>query len=438
MKLFLQLLLFLLFSATAQASPDLAEADRLIKAGKFAEAYDLLSPAEFDLAGNAEYDYLLGIAALETERSDRATLIFERVLAVNSAHTAARLELARAYFAFGDYDRAQREFVEVRQQNPPPRVLVAIERYLTALDVRRRPPSATRAAGYIEAGFGIDSNASGGPRQSSIYFPAYGSTFLLDPQTRQLHDNYSQLGLGGGVSDSLNANVAFYAGADVKVRDYNRYGGYDYGSSDLRAGVQFAEEKNAYRLNVGYNDYRLASLAYRKMHSLGLDWRRNLDAGVQVSAFSQYAELHYVQPSMQSNDINQAMLGGGLTLQPWGADAGVLLFSAFLGQEREVTARVDGNKLFAGGRIGAQKTYAGNVDVLASLGFQFGRYAREDTYFLAMREDKLHDAMLGAVWRFAPLWSVRPQLTWMRNDSNFSLYNYERYDLGVFLRRDFQ
>jgi hypothetical protein len=268
--------------------------------------------------------------------------------------------------------------------------------------------------------------------------PFFATDFVLDPLSRQVRDNYSQIALGGGVSHSLNANVAFYAGADVKVRDYNRYGGYDYGSSDLRAGVQFAEGKNAYRLNLGYNDYRLASQAYRKMHSLGLDWRHKLDAGAELSAFSQYTELHYVQPSLQYNDMNQAMLGGGLALQPWGADAGVLSLSAFLGQEREVTVRPDGNKLFAGGRIGAQKTFAGNVDVLASLGFQFGRYAREAAYFLAMREDRQHDMMLGAVWRFATLWSVRPQLTWMRNDSNLSLYNYERYDFGVFLRRDFQ
>lgn len=431
------LVLLLAIPLCSAAAPDLAAADKLIKAGEFEAAYASLLPAEFELAGDTDYDYLLGIAALEAGHSDKATLILERVLAVDSSHTAARLELARAYFAFGDYDRSQREFLTVKQQNPPPSVLVAIERYLTAIDERRQAKT-TRAAAYVEAGFGIDSNASGGPAQASIYLPYAGAELPLDPLSRQIRDNYSQLALGGGVSHTLNDNVALYAGADLKMRDYKKYGNYDYGSVDLRTGAQFVGGKNIYRLNLGYNDYRLASQDYRTMKSLGLDWRRNLSEEVQASAFSQYARLRYVPTAMQSNDIDQALLGGGLTFQPWGVDAGTLALSLFAGHEQEANTRSDGNKSFTGGRISAQKTILGNVDILAALGVQVGRYDRENTVFLATRQERMYDALLGASWRFTPLWSLRPQLTWMRNDSNLSIYNSERYDLGVFLRRDFQ
>jgi hypothetical protein len=45
---------------------------------------------------------------------------------------------------------------------------------------------------------------------------------------------------------------------------------------------------------------------------------------------------------------------------------------------------------------------------------------------------------MGANWRFAPLWSVRPQVTVTRNDSNLPIYDTMRYDVSLNLRRDFR
>lgn len=437
MKYILIFLAFLAASAAAQAAPDLAEAERLIKAGKSEAAFKALAPAEFELAGNVDYDYLLGVAALESGRPDRATLILERVLAVDPAHAAARLDIGRAYFALGDYERAKREFTALRQLDAPPAALITIDRYLTAIDERQQQ-SSTRGSAYVEAGFGTDSNITAGPSQSSIYVPAFGGSLNLNPLSRKVRDNYKQLGLGGEVTHSLNGRVALYAGADLKLRDYGRYDGYDNANGDLRAGVQLSDGKDLYRLNVAYNDYDLAAASYRKTHALGADWRRAIDTRTQVSAFGQVAQLRYAQEALRSNDVDQWMLGGGLVWQPAEADIGVFALSGFAGREVEVDSRADGNKVFFGGRVGAQKTLYGNVDVFASLSVQAGYYKRENILFETVRKDHQYDLMLGSSWRFAPHWSVRPQLTWTRNDSNLSIYDYGRYDVGLFLRRDFQ
>jgi hypothetical protein len=45
------------------------------------------------------FDYLLGIAALDSGKPDRATIAFERVLAVNPNFAGARLDLAIYVFA---------------------------------------------------------------------------------------------------------------------------------------------------------------------------------------------------------------------------------------------------------------------------------------------------------------------------------------------------
>jgi len=47
-------------AANAATGKRVAEAEALIKAGRAAEAYNLLEPLEFERAGDKHFDYLLG------------------------------------------------------------------------------------------------------------------------------------------------------------------------------------------------------------------------------------------------------------------------------------------------------------------------------------------------------------------------------------------
>ena len=110
------------------ADLDLARAEGLMKEGKAAEAYTLLEPFEFEQSGDIKFDYLLGIAALDSGKPDKATIAFERVLAVDPNFAGARIDMGRAYFQLGDFTRAKTEFETVLTQNPPPAAKVTIDR----------------------------------------------------------------------------------------------------------------------------------------------------------------------------------------------------------------------------------------------------------------------------------------------------------------------
>src|SRR5512140_876183 len=139
------------------AGPDLDQADALMKQGKAAEAYALLEPFEFEQSGNVKFDYLLGIAALDSGKPDKATLAFERVLAVDPNFAGARIDMGRAYFQLGDVARAKTEFESVLTQNPPPAAKATIDNYLAAIE-KLESAKKTRTTGYIEAFGGHDSN----------------------------------------------------------------------------------------------------------------------------------------------------------------------------------------------------------------------------------------------------------------------------------------
>ena len=84
--------------AAAETRQLLARAESLLGAGQNQGAYDLLGPYEVELAGNPYYDYLLGVAALDSGRTSEAIFSLRRSLAVQPQFSGARMELARAYY----------------------------------------------------------------------------------------------------------------------------------------------------------------------------------------------------------------------------------------------------------------------------------------------------------------------------------------------------
>ena len=70
-----------------------------LAAGDAKQAYADLAPLGNQLSGQPEYDYLLGVAALDSGRIDEAIIAFERVLALIPNHAGAQMDIARAYYA---------------------------------------------------------------------------------------------------------------------------------------------------------------------------------------------------------------------------------------------------------------------------------------------------------------------------------------------------
>ena len=58
-------------AANADERQFLADADAMLASGQSRAAYTLLSTREAELAGNPYYDYLLGVAALDSGRYER-------------------------------------------------------------------------------------------------------------------------------------------------------------------------------------------------------------------------------------------------------------------------------------------------------------------------------------------------------------------------------
>jgi tetratricopeptide (TPR) repeat protein len=426
-----------LAQAQAQAPADLPRAETLIRSGRADEAWKLLSPHEFVQAGREDFDYLLGVAALDSGRADRATLIFERVLTVNPNHAAARLDMARAYFALGDFARARAEFESVLRFDPPKAARETIERYLAAIDERGREGK-TRLAGYVEATLGSDSNVGSSTAQGSVFVPLFGVDFALAPSSIKARDDYLSVGAGAELLYDLGSGLKLVAGADFKQRSNFSLDALDSRYVDLRAGLQKDFGKDTLRVALGANRYDLDLASYRRIGSLNAEWRHHADELTQYSVFAQQSAIRYIRQETQTNSADQTLAGfGGVRALDAGGQY-IGFASVFGGEEKAVQGRADGDKRFLGARAGLQKVLRQDADLFASLTLQDGRYQQENVLFVGRRREAQYDLSLGVNWRIDADWSLRPQVTYTRVDSNFSLYDYDRYETSITLRRDFR
>jgi tetratricopeptide (TPR) repeat protein len=110
--------------ATENNSPS-AAMDSLIAASDFQQAFEMGEANLEEWEGDPEFDFLYGLAALESGNPNESVFALERVVTVSEdgvLRGRARLELARAYFVTNNLSASENLFNQVLASNPPANV----------------------------------------------------------------------------------------------------------------------------------------------------------------------------------------------------------------------------------------------------------------------------------------------------------------------------
>lgn len=429
--------LLLLTGGIAAAQPDMEMAEDLLRAGKAQEAYDLLEPYEFDYAGDLKYDYLLGLAALESGKPEKSTLVFERVLAVEPRYLGVRLDLARSYYLIGDLARATQEFQTVLAQEPPPDLKASAEQHLQAITEAQTPKRFSLSA-YVELGGGFDTNVNSSTSDNPILLPGAGNIpFFQDESSLEQEDAYGTIGVGAEAGYIINSNWSVYVGGDARYRGYEDIDTANYGTIDSRAGVALNLGRHLFRIGGYGGRFFLDQKAYRHSYGMNGEWRYQAGDRDQLSLTAQYTKFRHLPELLEINNFDQAMATIGW-LHVLASGRTLFSISVNGGSEDDVTGRPDGSALIGGSRLFVQTTVGEKVGLFATAGATRTKYDNISAPFLVERADWLYDVTLGLNWQMTDKWSVRPQLSYMKNESNIPLYNFDRGDVALNLRRDFR
>ena len=440
-----RVVLFVLFLAAVPVAaqtetadePDLELAEQLLREDRAQEAFDLLEPYEFDYAGNVKYDYLLGVAALASGQPERSTLIFERVLALDPGYLGVRLDLARSYFQLGDLARASREFQAVLAEEPPADLRRRAERYLLAIEEEQHPGRLSVNA-YVEVSGGYDSNVNSSTSTNVINIPADGNRpIFLDASEVAQEDFYASTAIGAEAIFDLSSRWFGYVGGDLRYRGYFDLTDSNYGSTDGYIGLGTHQGRHFLRFGANGGRFFFDDAAYRKDHGYNVDWRYQFGDNDQITLNARFDAYRYLQFLDGTYDFDQYLLGMGW-LHILASGNSLFSINVYGGRDLAVGGRPDGDADILGARLYYQTATGGGVAIFTSAGTQRSDYETASDVFLSYRSERIYDVAVGANWEFAPQWSLRPQLTYIKNDSNVSLYSFTRVDAALNLRHEFR
>lgn len=431
--------------ATADARV-LQEARQLLAAKQAEDAYQLLAPHEYEWAGDRDFDYLLGAAAVDSGRPSEGVLALQRALATDPEYSAARMELARAYYNLGDYDQAAAEFRQLQLESPPDYARRVIENYLLAID-QRKAGSGTEPnfRYYLEFDFGYDTNANGSTDDETISF--FGVPGELDDRNIEQDSFFVGFSHGGIWTEPLTPQITSYSQFGFNHR---RNASADFVNSDR---LSAATSLNWRQGDTSLTGTLGAYLSYldssffpfsgdKNSHAVTLDLgaRQALGDRWLAAADLRYAPVRYGD-DLENRDVDQTIAAVSLDhffAGPMQARVGVTLIA---GHDRER----DGDLLLHYGRSQTGVRISGSwllESAARAYVFVTSLNSDYDTQFIdrdfTLRDREDDQRVLGGyiVWRAFdnPRWALVPRLVYVDNDSDVSLYEYDRTEIGLAIR----
>jgi hypothetical protein len=430
----------LAFAVTAQAQvsesdpeivPVLKQAQTLLAEQRASEAYALLAPLELEWGGTPYFDYVYGLAALDSGRAGDAAFALDRVVAAQPDFAGARIELARAEYELGRYEAAQAQFRHLLSESPPPETRAVIERYLEVIS-KRSQFGGSRWSTTAQGAVGYDSNANGSTADETFL------GFTLDPHNVETESSFVELaGIVGntlalGPTSGLvsNLQLTHRANPDASFID----------QSVVALGTGYIRAFGTTRMNLGVS----ASAGW--LDGEDHDRAVNVDAGVTRRTANDFewglsarvGTQDYEEPGLQILDVERYLAGLSLTRLNIGDHSG-RFGVVLLGGKDE--AQRDGSPYGAdryGGRLFTSWLLRPQASLYAEVSSMTVDY-QDGTFFGVERKDEQLSVALSLEIQNWPAakWSVAPRLRYSDVSSNVSLYEYDRVEAIVFLRRAF-
>lgn len=425
------ILLGLMLAATTALADDatLSNAQAMLNQGQHEQALALLSPLEPELAGNLQFDYLYGLALLESGESGRAIFALERAVVTDPGFAAARLELARAYFLEGSLEQARTELVILRNQNPPPAARLVINNLLADIDSRLEPDR-NQYQGFVTLGAGYDSNANAATDASRFL------GFILDPDSRETPSAYGSIGGGGRIQHPLAKGVVWDTRGDLIKRNYPDASFVNTTLISLRSNIRRVHLNGSY--SGGMTAYRLNTDGSLNNQGISLEgaYNRNIGPRMQWGALGKLTAIRY-DSSQDVRDVNQFLLGGAMSRafgdQGRGSYGGTLL----LGRDDATEANSKYSRDLAALRLFGGWSFNEAVRIDVSGGYSQSNY--DEVFFPQdldeKREDTLGFVTVSLSWQVNPRWRLMYSVSYQNNDSNVSIFSYDRNVAGISVQR---
>lgn len=409
----------------------LRQAKAALDGGESRRAYEMLKHQEASFIGRVEFDYLLGIAALDVGYPAEAIIHLERVLINQPDSLQARAEIAKAYLRVKETENAKRELQTVASQEIPQEVRRAIGNYLDLIKKDEDDAKSSASAkgvtwrGSIESEMGYDSNANFGT-SSSTWLLADGTKVL--PQASSKPNPSALFGLAGAVEAVLpiNGRIAWTTGLRLSSRSYPSASTLAQSQWDLSTGLRIATEKAQFNVLAQTQNLRLDGNAFRKATGLAAQAQFELDpknpGGRQWGLFAQAFDLSF--PNAPSRDAKRLMAGASWATTIAPKESLIALASLYSGRENTQLDTLSYSFSGLRGLLGRSLNQDWTGQISAS--FERRSFDGIDTLFGVRRTDAQTELRLSAERGYGKHWLMTQEITWTKNMSSLQPNDYQR------------
>jgi tetratricopeptide (TPR) repeat protein len=362
-------------------------------------------------------------------RYEEAKALLERNLATRPDNPAAHLALGRAYFALGHYAEAKIEFETVlRFDNLPPDVLSQVEIYDQAARQSLEEGRRLTHFAYAETGLGVYRvNSTSG-------------TDLFGGSDRR--DNFLNVRAGGGASYALQGGAAIDGSLDYRFRSYDNADSRN--DSDLRwnlAGSQAMGENNLAVGLRGWTSYR-GNGNYRNDATIFTDYRIRYDPDNQFTLGADVRRRKY-PGDLRDLSRTTAQVSVGW-VRAYMEGKGSFSLAGHAGRNY-ATNRPDGDSDTFGATVALDFTVNNRLGSGAFAWWERDSFNADNIHFHPdaiegaplRRRDDLYEIGAWLAWEFAPTWTLRPELLWIRDQSNVVGFNYSSTEVWINVRKAF-
>lgn len=417
----------------ASTDPVLQQADKLLAERQATAAFDLLAPLEDDRAGDPEYDYLYGLAALESGKAGIAAFAFERCLAVEPTNGPCRVQMARAHMALGENGSARRELQTVQESEPPAEVQQMVSSYLGGVSAREQQER-RKIGGHVQLGLGYDTNVSSTTADTQIALPSFGGLpFLLSGLSTKQEDALAQAEAGIRLDQALSPAWRLQADAGLTTRRHQDVDVFDNQTADAGLGLAWTTGPNSVLAKVQAQDYQLNDTAFRSLYGMLLQHQYSFS---EAAALTTYAQASHIDYHFGTPDAERYTVGAGYSRALDRRFSPAFYAGLYGGQEASEVENLGLGQDFAGLRLGGSLALRSDLLLTGSLSVEKRRFDGISPIFLVEREDTGTDANLGAIYMLGTNFSLRPSYTYSLNNSNIVLSDFDRHVLTLDLRYD--
>ena len=428
-------------TAGSQELNPIDRAQQLINQGNPEKAITILRKLQPKFEGIPAFDYVFGLACVDTGRNVEAIFALERVIDTIPDHGPARAELAKAYLALGETDDAKKQFEKVKElPDIPPEAQQTIERYLSSIELFHDRTRLTFRP-YLKLGFGIDTNINGATDEKTLFIPALPNI----PFSLGGTENSSILNIGAGLSISKplskEKGTSLFSSFELNDRitlEHNEFRGT---SISGRAGVRIQKQKYNFSLAADTSAFKIegsgTTAGDRISAGITSEFQYNLSENDQVSTFLQTSLIRYPEQSIRDVDrymtgITYGHLFSSFKFTP------VLISSIFGGLENErANSGADhfGRNMF-GSKVGMGFQLSKKHTMSVALTYQRSLYGSIDPTFLVHRRDSFFDFNLTYRLQINKNLSITPTAVYNNNSSNILLNDFDRFEFMVTARLD--